>query len=402
VRFSGHGMAGLTRHAMTVRTFLYAMSSAPIRSFALAVLILLATRLEATATSVTLPPALLRADVLSARLADARQGELEINAIASGASNIGPVLRLTKKDQPGHQLEAGDAYAVLQASGWVDLRNGNWLIGYGSGRRDAYEGNRDAGQLWIDLHADQHIQTDYYPAATSTGIAATWYGVGRRIPFSGSGIRGSCDLFVRCLVADDLLMRSAVGEVHGESFSGMMHTVSSELPTGSVRGRGWCVDARSDMHLGPRWDCSVSVEGLLGAITWRGVAVEYIHFTSPGVFEDPEGFLHDFFDASGAEFREDSTMRLAPTYRLDLASRGHPNLLLAIASGNDNQMVPSVGVAWPQSKPWLPYLRAYPTQRWLELGAVGRRWQVRISADDWPTASPKHLEIAFSAAPVRF
>ena len=358
----------------------------------------------AASRSVSLPTLFDANDVLQARLTARGAGglRLQVGRAVSGMNNVASLWRITKDNQPARHFDDTSAYAILQDVGWVRATDERWWIGFGRGKRDAYQGNADAGQLWIDLHAAGQTRPAYAPVAGNVKIEASWYGVGRTFPFRIGQARGTGSVLLRGLAADDYLARSLVGQVEGEMFSGMVKIVSADTGTGLVRGRGWSLDTQAEVRLGKRWLAQGTVEGLLGRLTWHGLAVEDSYVVSPRVFTDPEGFLHDYGGISGAAWSEDMRLRLNPYYRLDLICSSRPNTLLGVAFQAGTRTAGSAGLAWPQSKRWLPYLRCYPTQNRLEVGAVGSGWQVRISGDDWLPVSPKHAEIALSASALSF
>ena len=107
----------------------------------------------------------------------------------------------------------------MSVSDWTRLRIGNWWIGGGSGWTEAYDGNADAAQLWIDLHSgDQHL-TSYDPTASNVRLEARWYGVGRSFPLRiGSG-EATIELTVRRITAGEYIDRTVIGSVDGEDFA---------------------------------------------------------------------------------------------------------------------------------------------------------------------------------------
>jgi hypothetical protein len=190
--------------------------------------------------------------------------------------------------------------------------------------------------------------------------------------------------------------------VDGTEFTGMIKVISSKAAGQSVRGEGLALDFRSRLRLAKRWLGQTTVEGLLGRVKWRGLSVEDGYVVSPRAFADPEGFLHDYGGVSGASWKQDMAARLNPYCRVDVMRVGRPSLLLGAAWQSGTRTVVGVGLAWPQSKPWTPYFRCYPEQSRLELGAVGRGWQIRLSGDDFISLDPKHVELSASATPIRF
>ena len=347
---------------------------------------LLLCPLQASGSSVSLPILDNQARLL--QLSHPSAG-MEVESAVSGATNVSPLLHF-HDDQPSRDFGDPTAYAELQWAGRIRLNRNRWWIEYGRGMRERYDGNQDAGQLWIDLHSDSQTQPAYTPEVASSRIAASWLGVGREFPLSLGHAQGTGSVLYRRITADDLCIRHLTGNVEAEGFTGMMHTISSD----GRSGEGWSLDTQTRLSLGDRWLGQFTVEGLLGRISWQDAYIEDAYIVSPRVFEDPEGFLHDYYSVSGTIRHEDRSYAINPYYSVDLVHKGKPDLLLGVAWQRGMETVPACGAAWPQSKPWLPYLRYYPTQGRLQIGAVGRGWQFRVSGDD--LASPKHAEIALS------
>lgn len=359
----------------------------------LPLLVLLAS--SVTAATVRLPSAFDESDFLRLRLTPPRSGiSMDVGAVASGANNIGSLWEITDDEQPPHDFSGSSAYAVLQTTQWMRASRDDWWIVYGRGRRDTYEGNSDAAQLWIDLHSDSRSLDSYAPEMFGTSISATWYGVGRTIPIRVGSARGTADVFVRNITADEYIFRSVVGQVEGEDYTGITRAVTSNTSSGDVEGRGWSLDVRASFALGRNWHGQFTAESLMGKVSWEGLSVEDSYITSPGVFQDADGFLHDTGGITGMGWRDDRSATTQPKYRIDLMRTGRTDTLLGVAWEPGLPATVCAGAAWPQRGSWLPYCRFYLPQERLEIGALGRGWYLRVSGDDWIFASPQHAEIA--------
>ena len=332
---------------------------------------------------------------------------IEVETAASGITNVSPLLRIDD-DQPSRRFDDSSAYAELQWAGRVRIVQRRWWVEYGTGSRERYDGNQDAGQLWIDLHSDDQTAYDasdiavnrearsYAPQVNNVRLGVSWIGVGREFPLRLGQAHGTGSLMFRRLSADDLRMRYLTGSVAGEDFTGMMKVIDSD----GRQGEGWSLDVQSRMALGDHWLGQFTAEGVLGKISWRQTYVEDSYIVSPRVFEDPEGFLHDYYSVSGTIHYEDRSYSINPYYSLDLVRKGKPDLLLGMNWQRGIGTLPSCGAAWRQPTPWLPYMRYYPTQGRLQVGIVGPGWQFRVSSDH--LTSPKCAEIALSGRSFRF
>jgi len=363
-------------------------------------------RVVAASPSLSLPAVFDSSDLLQSCVAGpvaSNALQLQAGAVGTATNNVGSIWVIGDAKQPAQDYGSSSAYAILQNSRWLRLSHEGWFLSYGAGKRTAYAGNADAAQLWIDMHAGDRTQSAYAPEANSVRVTASWYAVGRDFPIRAGNLSGTGNLSLRRVVAYDYLSRSLVGEVGPTGmFTAMMRSVSAGPAGGKIRGDGWAVDGQLRLRCGDRWLGQATVEGLLGQVSWDNLIVEDSRIVSPRTFTDPQGFLHDCGGISGATWTESRTARLNPYYRLDLIRTGRPNILCGIAFQSGARSTPNFGFAWPQRKKWLPYTRYYPAQRRLEVGAVGRGWQIRVSGDDWLDCSPKHAEVALTVSPLRF
>lgn len=358
---------------------------------------------SSSASSISLPPAFDRNDLLQYCVSDPQRTPflLEAGAQALGTNNIGSIWEIGGK-QPAHQFTGDSAYATMQLSQWVQISHKGWWACWGKGRQTEYAGNPDAAQLWIDLNSGGQTKSSYSPTASSTEFTASWYGAGRDFPTRIGKLTGTSSISIRHLSAGDLLSRSLTGEVQDTVFTATMRTLTADTALGTVTGSGWSVDAQARLRYADKWLGQFAAEGLLGCVSWDGLQVEDSRIISPRTFTDPEGFLHDLGGISGALWYENQTQRINPYYRMDLVRIGHPDLLLGCGWQAGMRATPNLGMAWNHSGKWMPYTRYYPSQRHFEIGAVGRGWQLRISGDDWILGSPKHAEVGLSASAIRF
>lgn len=359
----------------------------------------------ASAQFVSLPTSLDANELLMSRLprhtndlgADIRAG-----GMASGNTNVVSLQQYRGQEKVPTLFDGPSAYAEVQATGWMSMTGGNWWFGSGKGFRESYDGNTDAGQFWLDSHHSGRHASSYAPSATNIHVMASWYGVGRIIPFHFGGIRGTGNVSYRRITADDYLTRSAVGQIDGSTFTGMLKTVSSGTSESAVMGDGWALDVRTRFSIGKRWEGQWSAEGIMGQISWKGLSVEDSYIVSPRAFEDPDGILHDYGGISGTKWQQDLTLKINPYHRLDMVYSGQPDVLFGVAYQCGTNTLPYCGLAWHQSKPWIPYFRIYPTQNKLELGIISRMLQIRVSSDNYTSLDPKHAELSIAAVPLRF
>jgi len=369
---------------------------APCRAATVLFLLIALTAPSLRAESIRLPDLFAGDDVLAFALPDtALPDELIIFGVASGQSNVGGLWSLTDQGQSPRAFTETEGKAELNAGGGIRLRSQDWLIYYGRGIREYYTGNPDAAQLWIDLHASGQTQAGYSPVANTQRIGVSWYGLGRRARFRTGRVAGQADLFIRALVADDLLQQALIGEVDGETFAGALKIRDD----GSrVEGRGWSADARLTLAVNDHWHALVTAEGLLGDITWKNLPVEDSYLTSPGIFTDADGFLHLIGGASGAAWRKDVTLRIVPAYRVELLGGADPALLCGITYQPGDTTRPMLGITWRRNARQALDLRLYLVEKQLAIGFTGNGWQLRIAGDDWLAGDPSGMRITASGA----
>lgn len=354
--------------------------------------------------SVTLPTSARCNGILKTGISDGEPGRLDLSAglTYTAWNNVSSIWDLDSESMPSARFTHDSAYALLESTRWIAVGQGEWVLSFGSGTRDYYEGNSDAAQLWIDMHSDSITQGEYTPRVSNTKISVNWFGISRSLPVRSGKMDGDLTIRLRKLVVDSYRSGCLVGDVDGDEFSGMIKTTSSEMLLGNADGQGWSLDAELSFRIGRRWMGRAVAEGLAGRISWDGLLTQDAYVMSPRVFMDPDGFLHDCGGATGMTWSTNVNARLSPHYRLDFMELASPHTLLGVTYDGDTGLLASVGLAWRQKKAWVAYTRCYPAQKRIELGAVGRGWELAISGDDFLTASPRHGEVSLALSPLQF
>jgi len=335
---------------------------------------------------------------------------VETGGCVGAFNNVQSLWTVSNRKLSPREVGSDQPYARLRFGQWIRMSSRDWFVGVGSGFRDDYDGNHDAGQLWIDLHTPYRSQTDYYPSANDLHIATSWYGVGRRFGFHARGVEADCQVFARSVKANDFLARSLDGLVQGDKFQGNVRIISA-TDRGRIYGNGWAVDARTVVRVGERWEGLIAVEGLLGEMKWRGLSYQDAFILSPRVFTDPQGFYHDTGGISGVARKKNLRVDVGRSCRVDLVCKGRRvDLLGGVLWDQGYDAVPSVGAAlnrasdasrYPTWRSITPFVRIHPTQMRCELGAVGRGWLLSFSGDDWLFADPRNAAINLSLAATR-
>lgn len=350
------------------------------------------------AAEIVLPPTFITQDLMFDRCVSGPTSSIrvETGGCVGAFNNVQSLWTVSSKELSPRSVDTNSPYARLRFGQWACLSSGNWFVGVGSGFRDYYDGNHDAGQLWIDLHTTSRSQADYYPSANDLHVATSWYGVGRRFGFRARGAEADCLVFARSIEATDFLARSLDGSVSGDNFMGNVRIVSSRH-NGRVYGQGWALDARTSIKVGERWEGLIAVEGLLGEMKWSRVPVEDMFVVSPRVFTDPQGFYHDTGGISGVASKRDVRLGVGRSCRVDVLRKGRQvDLLAGYLWEEGYAAVPSVGAALKRGRWWTPYARVYPTETRCEVGAVSRGWLLSISGDDWLLSAPRNATISLS------
>ncbi|MHB9025617.1 MAG: hypothetical protein ACYC7E_15850 [Armatimonadota bacterium] len=358
--------------------------------------------ISAAAVTMTLPPSLPR-DGFHYAVTDGTPADrwtIETGGVTFDTNNVNSLWAYDDPHQPPSEFTRDAATAVMQAGVWVKATHGRWVYGFGYGKRDSYQGNSDAGQLWLDLHTDNPPIRTYNPEVVNLRDAVSWAGVGQRFPVGYRQVQGKAEVFFRALAATDLMTRSVTGEVQGSDYTGMVRKIVSADRDG-VRAWGWALDARMNLRLNDRWEWNASADGVLGQLYWQNALIGDYYVTSPQVFQDPDGFLHNFWGFTGQTWIEDLTVRVNPVYVTNLTYRGKPDLLFGLLV-EDGVTQPNLGAGWRTRQGALTYARLWPNTRSLELGTVGRHWQLSIAGDGWIVDSKHHLAITLALGPLVF
>lgn len=351
--------------------------------------------------SVDLPGLLDITDFLRDGLAPVESSAIGIGGerTVSASNNILPLRRMTDRSQPVTHFGGSHADALLEDRESFYLESGDWWVGRGYGRTDAYEGNSDAAQLWLDLRAKSMTRETYLPYAQRNMVSASWIGVGRRIPVRMLGGDGQVRLMVRRITVDDYWAGVATGSYRNDEFTGMVKTLVSETAQFRSTGEGWSLDVDARLAIGHRCRARVCVEGLIGRVSWDAITLEHRFVQSPTVFTDPDGYLRDNGGITGVWSRDHLSLRANPRYQLDMVLAGSPDLLMGVSVRKGWPSIPYVGGAWEcRDSARLFHLRYFPTEGRYEIGALGRRWHARLSADSLSSASAKRVEASISAS----
>jgi hypothetical protein len=350
----------------------------------------------------TLPPSLPRDGFFYAFADNVPPGHwgAEVGGVTFDTDNVNSLWDYDAEHQPPRLFTRDSANAVMQVGVWVKAVHDRWVFGFGQGKRDSYEGNRDAGQLWLDLHTDNPPEREYHPQVVNLRDDVTWFGVGQRFPIQHQDVQGKAEIFFRALASDELTTRSVTGDVQGGNYSGMVRKIISSGPD-DIRAWGWALDARLDLRLGDRWQWIASADGLLGQLSWNNALVGDYFVSTPQVFQDPNGFLHNVWGVTGQTWKQDITIRVNPVYVMDLIYRGKPDLLLGLLS-EDGATQPNLGAGWQTRQGGLNYVRYWPNGQRLELGAVGKHWQLSVAGDGFIVSSKHHVALTLAAGPFVF
>ncbi|HEX2951349.1 MAG TPA: hypothetical protein VHV83_17530 [Armatimonadota bacterium] len=350
------------------------------------------------ATSLTLPPTLPSQNpcIIDFPFSDINAPySIDFGASGGGNTNIGPIFDITEDHQAPHSFSDHSAFATLDTGYWSCFRSGRWFIIAGSGNRQQYQGNRDAGQIWIDTHSDTSLAGNKSPQLAMYDLQMKWYGIGYQMPYRHQNIHGTTWVMARYLDPQELLMGTAIGDVDGSDYTGMVRLLSTkERPQAS--GRGWALDAGFSSQIGRDLRCSISAEGLLGEITWKNISVSDLYVSSPRVFEDPNGFFHDYFDAEGAQWREDLHCTITPVVTTMVGYGQKPMISTGIRYQN-KKAIPIFGAAMPWPGHGTSFIDIQPTYSSCEIGYSGKHGAISLLFNGLPqTAKNASIQLRFN------
>jgi hypothetical protein len=342
------------------------------------------------AASFQLPPSQSLFSSLMPATATCLSGDsVDVGAAAYGNMNLDSLWTYNNMHQPAMQFSAPRACAQLADGAWVQVTRRRWQFSAGAGLRDEYQGNQDAGQLWLDLHTDNPVLRNYAPVISASQCNVSWLGLGYRLPFSSGSVQGSGMLRARYLQAYDLLLGSATGQVSGTNYTGMAGIISS---AGEAPGNGWAMDIQTKFDIGSRWSGECDVDGLCGQLSWKRVYVDDTYLVSPSIYTDPNGFLHNFWEATGEEWQRSLTVNITPTIVSQLTYHGHPDLATMLYT-DANGTTPTFIIGWRWPHAWNTLCGYAPTVHCYLLGIDSPCCGVDVSVDDLG-ASTQQLSVS--------
>jgi len=355
--------------------------------------------LAAATISVQLPPVTSPEFLISDTVLPATgKSNIEFRFTGNAVTDVGTLWTYHDKHQPPSSFTPHDARAALNEGAWLTARHGRWQFTLGKGSREAYSGNQDAGQLWLDLHTSNPPARQLSPQITKEQLDTTWCGVGYTIPWQTRGMHGACRFGTRLMQIDSLGLGAAIGTVANNDYSGMVKLYTL---TPGERGYGWCSDIQLTADAGPHWSFLLRDDGLAGQLVCRHVTVTDGFVTSPQIIQDADGFVHSIFGLSGAEWQHALTLNVKNTLDVGVTYRG-PVVFTALVEHSEHENTPFFVLTWPCARTLSFSAGFSPTHGVGTLGINTRYLRCYLSADDWPSTSPRHLTVNLAVSPVVF
>lgn len=330
-------------------------------------------------------------------LNDTADKSVKIGVSGSGNINFRSLWTYDDKEAPTI-FSHPNAFADISDAEWAQVQYSRWSIEVGNGHSEAYKGNRDAGQLWLDLHSNNAVKRPLTPELTMAKLDLSWLGIGYRLPFSFQRMHVEWRISARYLQINHFELGSAVGDVNGEDFTGMVKVMNAD---GAGCGTGWTTDTSLFLNTAGRWQAALAINDLAGEMTIHQGRVTDVYLVSPRIYEDPEGFLHDFWGASGSTWRENHDTVIDPSFTFSLIRKGHPTTALVLQH-DSTRTTPTLACLWQLPHHWQAVVGLSSTTRQLLVGALHPYGTVYLTCDDFPGRKPNRLSLYLQLRPLTF
>lgn len=300
---------------------------------------------------------------------------LEFRAFARGDNNV---VSLAQGDRRhiGPTLFSGQtAYLSDYHVQGVNWAQGHWRIAVESTAADLYEGNRDAGQLYVDsLSHTVDFHAAIAPQVTMNRSEINRIRAGRAFDLR-LGDRAAVLLVTGSLLD---VHRFQVGSVTGKNSGGQFVgdlTILTTLgvPPSQTRSPGASLDAALSADVAPRWRASISVENLVGQVWQRKLQRLDVTLKTNAVEPDANGFLHGVPVAQGRISFESADAGLRRRFDAGAAYSGRGNDWLLFIS-NDFDWRVATGIN---------FQRGRDSRIWALVGFSPFEWQLGFDSSHW-------------------
>jgi hypothetical protein len=321
-------------------------------------------------------------------LEESNKDSVQTGYSGMGEINIRSLWTYKKKELPA-DFASSDVFARLSTAEWIKINHSRWSLGMGQGEYEAYDGNHDAGQLWLDLHSKPVANHILSPEFSMAKVDMIWFGTGYSIPFEYKKLHCKWQINARYLQINHFERGKTLGNVDGKDFTGLMKIVSA---SGTGCGSGWTTGTSLVINSGKRWQALIDINDLFGEITIPSAKVTDLYLVSPRIFEDPDGFIHDFWGATGSTWTEKHNTKIDRTLNLSLMRKGKQTIALIMKS-DKNQTAFSILYAMPISNDWQVIVGITPANKQLLTGVMHSYGSIYLKCDDFPGNKPTRLSI---------
>jgi hypothetical protein len=226
---------------------------------------------------------------------------IEIQALGRADNNVVALARGDRKRIDPTQFRGQATYLSDYHSFGVAWFQGRWQFGIQSTAADLYEGNHDAGQLYLDSLAHAiDLHSAAAPEATMNRSEINRLRIGRAFDFRFGRRGGVLVITGNLLDVHRFQVGSVVGTNTGGQFTGNLTILTTlGVPPSETRSPGASLDAAVSISLAPRWRAAATVDNLSGQVWQRKLQRLDVAVTTNSVEPDSNGFLHGIPLAQG-------------------------------------------------------------------------------------------------------
>jgi hypothetical protein len=209
-------------------------------------------------------------------------------------NNVLPLRLGDKETLPQMRFEGSKAYYFHARFKELKVSYRQWLLHYGHGKADFYEGNKGAAQLFLDAKSNgvdwlKVYDVDAYLRRTHSHQWVLSYAAPVRL----SGREGQCTIAFRWLRVHRLQYGTLKGLMWLGQFQGDLKLLTTRgLPESETRSNGVALDVAIVVPLSDRLRAGIWVENLYSRIWQRTLQDITAKVATNTVEPDADGFLH--------------------------------------------------------------------------------------------------------------
>lgn len=272
-------------------------------------------------------------------------------------NNLIPLSLVGEHRFPARQAPAESPFFLLGANGAVRLQLRSWTFFYSEVWDDSYDGNPDAGRLFLLAKAKQLKGAGPFDVAASLHRKeGTAFGAFREGTIPGLGRRADYRVGARFLSLPTYRDGWIRGTYNGGQFAGSLYLQSTKDL--DAHGYGFSADGLLRVELAPSLQMMLGMEGLAGWTRWNRVHFLKGDFQTDKVEPDANGFLREAPLVHGVDAVAPLTLDFRPRLVTGLAAPIRGFTAFWMAESGASTLFHTLGARWPCGKAaWYAYFR---------------------------------------------